>query len=40
MVRGFLLNQVSEVANIFVLWNFDSECFIEVITENQAVKRE
>ena len=35
----FLLNQVFEDADIFVLRNFDSEESVGVITENKAIER-
>ena len=34
-----LLNPIFEDVNIFVLWNFDSEISIGVITENKAIER-
>ena len=39
-VRGLLpLDQAFEYADIFVLWNFDSEGPVGVITVNKAVER-
>jgi hypothetical protein len=34
-----LLNPIFEDVDIFVLWNFDSERSIGVITENKAIER-